>query len=71
MDKNKYALFWEGLRFITAIAIITYYGDWFGLNQVFPFSNYIILGYLSLSFLTFAYFITKDFKTTPNQLINS
>ena len=71
MDKNKYAIYWEGMRFMIAIAIITYYGDWFGLNQVFPFSNYIILSYLSLSFLTYAYFIMKDFKTTQNQLINS
>ncbi len=71
MDKSKYALFWEGLRFLIAIAIITYYGDWFGLNQAFPGSNYIILTYLSLSFLASVYFVTKDFKTIQNQLINS
>ena len=71
MDKSKYAVFWEALRFITAIAIITYYGDWFGLNQVFPASNYIILSYLSLSFLVSIYFITKDFKIIENQILNS
>lgn len=71
MDKSKYAVFWEALRFITAIAIITYYGDWFGLNQVFPASNYIILSYLSLSFLVSVYFITKDFKIIQNQILNS
>lgn len=32
MDKSKYAVFWEGLRLAVAAAIITYYGDWFGLN---------------------------------------
>ena len=71
MDKNRYAIFWEGLRLAIATAIITYYGDWFGLNQVFYLSNYIILGYLSLSFLVSVYFITIDFKTIQNQPINT
>ncbi|MBF4519304.1 sterol desaturase family protein [Flavobacterium sp. ANB] len=71
MDKSKYAVFWEGFRLIIAIAIISYYGDWFGLNQVLSVSNYIILSYLSLSFLTSIYFVTIDFKTTPSLLINS
>jgi alkylglycerol monooxygenase len=71
MDKSKYVIYWEGLRFLVAIAIISYYGDWFGLNQVFPASNYIILSYLSLSFLASAYFITIDFRTIQNQQINS
>lgn len=71
MDKSKYAIFWEGLRFVTAIAIIVYYSDWFGLNQLIPFANYIILTYLSFSFLATIYFVTVDFKTIPrsNQLL--
>lgn len=70
MDKSKYAIFWEGFRFVIAIAIISYYGDWFGLNEVLSISNYIILSYLSLSFITSVYFVTIDFKTTPSPLIN-
>ncbi|TDO83251.1 fatty acid hydroxylase family protein [Flavobacterium chryseum] len=70
MDKSKYAVFWEGFRFVIAIAIISYYGDWFGLNEVLSISNYIILSYLSLSFITSVYFVTIDFKTTPSPLIN-
>ncbi|MFH6944913.1 sterol desaturase family protein [Flavobacterium sp. FlaQc-50] len=71
MDKSQYAPLWEGFRFIIAIAIITYYGDWFGLNVVFPFANYVVIGYLTLSFLTSLYFVTIDFKTNQNQLANS
>lgn len=71
MDKSKYAIFWEGLRLLIAVGIIMYYGDWFGLNHAFSMSNYIILGYLCLSFLITIYFVTVDFKTNQNQLINS
>lgn len=70
MDKSKYATVWEGFRFITAILIISFHGDWFGLNDVFFASNYIILVYLSISFLTTLYFIKIDFKPYQNQLIN-
>lgn len=71
MDKSRFAVLWEGLRLIIAIAIIAYYGDWFGLNHVFSMSNYVILSYLSISFLITIYFVTIDFKTPPNQILNS
>lgn len=71
MDKSKYAVFWEGLRLAVATAIISYYGDWFGLNNVLPIGNYIILAYLSLSLLTTIYFVKIDFKTYQTQTINS
>ena len=71
MDKSKYAIFWEGLRFSIAIGIIMYYGGWFGLNQVIPFSNPVILTYLTLSFLITIYFVNIDFKNYRNQPVNS
>lgn len=71
MDKNKYALLWEGFRLGIVICIVGYYGDWFGLNHVIPISNYIIFTYLILSFLTTFYFVKFDFKTNQNQYINS
>jgi hypothetical protein len=42
-------VFWEGIRFIFGIGLIFYFGDWFGMNQLFPFASYwrlpgIILG---------------------------
>ncbi|MEN2399884.1 sterol desaturase family protein [Flavobacterium sp. MC2016-06] len=71
MDKSKYAFLWEGLRFTIGIGIMTYYGDWFDLNHVFSFSNYIIFTYFSLSFLASIYFIAIDFKINQNQPITS
>ncbi|KQO22701.1 sterol desaturase [Flavobacterium sp. Leaf82] len=63
MDKSKYAIFWEGFRFAIAVAIILYYGDWFGLNHTLSMSNYVIIIYLSLSFLITIYFVTTNFRT--------
>lgn len=68
MDKSRFSIFWEGLRFVIAVGIIAYYGDWFGLNHTFSMSNYIILSYLSISFLITIYFVTIDFKTNQNQI---
>jgi len=67
MDKSRYAIFWEGFRFAFVIAILSFYGDWFGLNQLFSFTNYVILGYLSFSFIATIYFVTIDFKTPSVQ----
>ncbi|WJS92983.1 sterol desaturase family protein [Flavobacterium johnsoniae] len=71
MDKSKFAVFWESLRLGFVICIITYYGDWFGLNRVIPISNYIIFAYLILSFLATIYFVHFEFKIKQNQYINS
>ncbi|MDX6183751.1 sterol desaturase family protein [Flavobacterium sp. Fl-77] len=71
MDKNKNAIFWEGFRLAIAIGIISFYGDWFGLNDVLSFSTYIILVYLIVSFLATLYFVQIDFKTEPRSFINS
>lgn len=71
MDKSKFAVLWEGFRILLAATIIAFYGDWFGLNKVFYLSNYIILGYLSVSFLITIYFVTVDFKTNQKPTINS
>ncbi|WP_310381601.1 sterol desaturase family protein [Flavobacterium sp.] len=62
MDTRKFSLFWESIRFVFGIAIISYYGDWFGLNAVFPFTNYIIISYLTLSLLVTIYFVSVNFE---------
>jgi hypothetical protein len=61
MDKNKFSLFWESLRFLFGIGIIIYFGDWFGMNQFFNFANYVLVGYLTTSILITIYFINTDF----------
>lgn len=62
MDTRKFSLFWESIRFVFGIGIISYYGDWFGLNLVFPYSSYIIIGYLTLSLFVTIYFVSVNFE---------
>ncbi|MEO8516664.1 MAG: sterol desaturase family protein [Flavobacterium sp.] len=71
MDKNKFSFIWESIRFVFGIGIITYCGDWFGLNTILPFGNYIVLGYLSLSLAMSVYFVTFDFKTANQPILNT
>lgn len=62
MDTRKFSLFWETVRFLFGIAIISWFGDWFGLNQIFPFANYMVIGYLVLSLLVTIYFVSINFE---------
>jgi alkylglycerol monooxygenase len=61
MDTRKIAAFWEVIRFLVSIAIIAYIGDWFGMNTLFPFATYIIIGYLFISLLVTLYFVNTNF----------
>jgi sterol desaturase/sphingolipid hydroxylase (fatty acid hydroxylase superfamily) len=49
MDGHQYAFVWETLKTTLGIGILFYYGDWFGLNNTFNASSFIVLGYLLLS----------------------
>ena len=62
MDTRKISMFWEILRFAFGITIIAYFGDWFSMNQFFPYANYIIIGYLTLSLLATVYFVSVNFE---------
>ncbi|MNQ03851.1 Fatty acid hydroxylase superfamily protein [compost metagenome] len=62
MDTRKFSLFWEGIRFLFGIAIITYFGDWFKMNQLFSFANYMVIGYLTLSLVVNIYFVSTNFE---------
>lgn len=62
MDNRKLSLFWESVRFIFGLGIISYFGDWFGLNQIFPFANYFVMGYLVLSLLFTICFVSINFE---------
>ena len=70
MDKRKFSMFWESLRFLFGIGIISYFGDWFGMNQLFGFSNYILIGYLTLSLLITFYFVSTEFKKETVTMAN-
>ncbi|RTY73191.1 sterol desaturase family protein [Flavobacterium sp. LS1R10] len=62
MDTRKISIFWESIRFVFGIGLIFYFGDWFGMNQLFPFASYIIGGYLLLSLAVTVYFVSTNFE---------
>ncbi len=62
MDTRKISVFWESIRFVFGIGLIFYFGDWFGMNQLFPFASYIIGGYLLLSWAVTVYFVSSNFE---------
>lgn len=66
MDQNKKAIYWELLRLLFGIAILFYYGDWFGLNALVSVGNYIILGFLILSFIINLHFTQREFKSVKS-----
>ena len=70
MDESRFAVYWETIRFIFGLGIIYYFGDWFGLNSLFLFGNYIIVGYLLLSLAMAIYFVAFEFKTKNTILFN-
>jgi alkylglycerol monooxygenase len=61
MDTNDQAYYWEAGKLIYGIIIVFYFGDWFGLNLYWGYSNLIIIEYLLMSFLTTIYFISQEF----------
>ncbi|MFV8324104.1 sterol desaturase family protein [Flavobacterium sp. LS2R12] len=62
MDTRKISVFWESIRFVFGIGLIFYFGDWFGMDQLFPFASYIIGGYLLLSLAVTIYFVSINFE---------
>lgn len=71
MDARKISMLWESIRFLFGIGLIFYFGDWFGINQLFPFATYLIAAYLILSLVVTLYFNNNNFEkellsvTTP------
>jgi sterol desaturase/sphingolipid hydroxylase (fatty acid hydroxylase superfamily) len=49
MDGNRYAIFWEILKMAIGIAVIFYFGDWFGSDKFSPVFKYILFVYLFVS----------------------
>ncbi|MDI9256717.1 sterol desaturase family protein [Flavobacterium sedimenticola] len=69
MDTQKFSLLWETIRFSLAIAILFYYGDWFGLNRFYSFASMILVSYFCLSLLMSFYFVTIEFNALKTQKI--
>ena len=70
MDKSKFSVYWETLRFLSAIGILVYFGDWFGLNTILPMGTTLIMTYLLFSLGMSIYFTLFEFKIKSAQPIN-
>ncbi len=62
MDRSQYSLLWEAIRLFFGIYILNNYGDWFGLNKFIWWGNYLVIGYLVISFLVNLYFVVTQFS---------
>jgi len=68
MDTRKFSIFWEGLRFIFALGILYFYGDWFGISTLIPHSKWILISYFSISLVMNFYFVLVEFKNVKTTL---
>ena len=58
MDKNPIAYAWEGLKCLSGLYFLSVAGNWFGADKYIPFANYLVQGYLIISFIASIYFTT-------------
>lgn len=54
MDRNPKAIVYETLKNMICVGGILYYGGWFGLQNYFSASSYILMGYFVISTVTVA-----------------
>jgi hypothetical protein len=59
MDRNPWAVFWEGLRCAVGIAFIVFQDDWFGASAFLLVIKYLVGSYFLLSFLITGWFVLK------------
>lgn len=62
MDRNQYAIVWEGLKNIAGYYLLVKSGDWFGAGQYIPGINYLMIGYFLLSFTITFYFVFRHYR---------
>jgi sterol desaturase/sphingolipid hydroxylase (fatty acid hydroxylase superfamily) len=67
MDKNPKAWIWESLKSIAGLAIILVSGDWFGLNDSFPFGSITIMTILALSPIVVFWFCKSEGISVKNE----
>jgi len=68
MDRNPYALLFEGLKNAAGVFILYRQGDWFKAGEFLPFISYILGGYFILSTIVTAAFVIRHKKEDTQQL---
>lgn len=75
MDRNPFALLWEGLRCAAGIGFLVWQEDWFGASAFLAITRYIIGSYFIFSFFVTAWFVLKhrkeDAMQTAFEIVNS
>ncbi len=61
MDGNRSSLFWEGLKMAFGCGFILARGDFFGLSNVLPSGQILVMVYLLTSFALTYYILNKEF----------
>lgn len=72
MDKSRLALWAESIKFLIGMGLFIYQdASWFGLESILPGLNYVILGYLLLSFSMSFYLLRQDGLAVDKSLVLS
>ncbi|OQY92806.1 MAG: sterol desaturase [Sphingobacteriales bacterium UTBCD1] len=62
MDRNRYALLWEGFKNIFGILIIYKEKDWFGLDQLVPHASLFLIAYFIFATFIAGWFVNRHEK---------
>ncbi len=62
MDRNRYAIIWEGFKNIFGLLIIYKQDDWFGIDQLIPYASYFLITYFILATLITGWFVNRHEK---------
>lgn len=56
MDRSRIAVYIEVVRGLCGIGLIVYSGDWFGLDSLIPFGQFVMVGYFMVTIVLGIYF---------------
>jgi sterol desaturase/sphingolipid hydroxylase (fatty acid hydroxylase superfamily) len=62
MDRNRYAILWEGFKNIFGILIIYKQDGWFGIDELIPYASYFMIIYFILATLITGWFVNRHEK---------
>ena len=62
MDRNRYAILWEGIRSGLGLVFLYQQHDWFGADTYLSTADYIIGAYFFLSIVVTGWFVLKHRK---------
>jgi alkylglycerol monooxygenase len=71
MDRNPYAVIWEGIKNVFAIGIIYWQGDWFGASQYLSGINYLLIAYFGLATVITGWFVIKHRREDTLATVNA